>query len=94
MRYHEWIYLRTLRLRARKSLTQLAEELNCSRIHLYQVENGARGASEDLIARIADVFDVDIMELHNTRPSIPPRTGGGGRRRASTTNTSENAEVA
>ena len=55
--------LRRLRKRAKLSQTELAEAINVSQSAVAGWENGARKPDLDMIARIADFFEVSIDEL-------------------------------
>jgi transcriptional regulator with XRE-family HTH domain len=67
-------YVRDARERAGLSIRELARLAEVNHAFLARVENGERGASAELLQRLADVLDVDAAELLayvGIRPALP-----------------------
>lgn len=73
VRYQEWTFLRRARIRARLTPTRMADASRVSLTFYCQVEKGRRGVSDDVLNRFADALAVDVIDLDETRPTIPPR---------------------
>lgn len=59
------------------SQDELAEKLGIHRQHMYRIEKGKTGVSDELLGEIARVFDTDIASLYQNVPleSLPPLRG-------------------
>jgi transcriptional regulator with XRE-family HTH domain len=67
-------YLREAREQAGLSIRELARLAEVNHAFLARVESGERGASAELLQRLADVLDVDAAELLayvGIRPALP-----------------------
>ena len=75
------IRIRQLRVQAGLSQEALAQQLRITNIHLSRIENGARGASLDVMLDISSVFGVSIDYLLTGRiifdnPEVKARLQG------------------
>lgn len=55
--------IKEIRIRKNVSVVELAYRTNSSESHLYKIENGHKGMSIDLLAKIIDSLDMDANEL-------------------------------
>lgn len=69
-----WAYLKRARLRAGYTPTTAAAALNVSLTHYCSAEKGRRGLSDLTLIAAARLFNVDVVELAESRPQSPPRT--------------------
>lgn len=61
--------IKELRTRNRVSLQQLADAVNASKAHIWDIERGeSRNPSLELLKRIADYFKVSIADLVEENP--------------------------
>jgi transcriptional regulator with XRE-family HTH domain len=59
-----------LRVRKKKSLQEVADAVQASKTHLWDIERGqSKNPSLDLLKRIADYFKVSISELVDESPN-------------------------
>ncbi len=58
-------YIKLLRTEKGLTLTQLAAQLDLDSANLSKIENGKRDFDEKRLDRLAMVFDLDLLELHN-----------------------------
>lgn len=79
-----WTRLEELRLDAGMPYpADLAEKVPCSPSYLYQLEQGSRRPSGDMLIKLARVFGMRPSDLGKTIPTVPPR--GSVARRTETT---------
>ncbi|MGF1456278.1 MAG: helix-turn-helix domain-containing protein [Alphaproteobacteria bacterium] len=64
--------LKQLRIRKRESLQQVANAVDASKAHIWELEKGdSRNPSIDLLRRMAQHFDVSIAYLVEEDPDAP-----------------------
>lgn len=58
-------YIRLLRNKNDLTLTQLAAKLKLDSANLSKIENGKRDFDEKRLAKLAEIFKLDLIELRN-----------------------------
>ena len=58
-------YIRLLRNENELTLTQLAAKLNLDSANLSKIENGKRDFDEKRLPLLAEIFNLNLKELHN-----------------------------
>jgi transcriptional regulator with XRE-family HTH domain len=56
-------YIHNLRTEASLTLTKLAAALDIDQSTLSKIENGKRNVTEEILPKLADIFDLDIDQL-------------------------------
>lgn len=56
-------YIHKLRIENNLTLTKLAAALDIDQSTLSKIENQKRSVSEDIIPKLADVFNLDVIQL-------------------------------
>lgn len=59
-------------MRKRRGLkrSQLAKRVECSYQHIYNLERGFKGATEELLQRIANEFDVQLDAVMKSKTEV------------------------
>jgi len=62
--------IKDLRVRSKKSLQDVADEIGASKAHIWDLETGrARNPSIELLTKLADCFKVSVSDLIGENPS-------------------------
>lgn len=64
-------FLRPWRKHRDKTLEAVAEEVGISRTQLGRIEKGQQPFNEELLTRLADIYDCDVPDLIMRDPSDP-----------------------
>ncbi len=64
--------LRELRTQQGRSLRGAARDLSVDPAHLSRLERGEKKASDGLLERAANYYDVSLEELERARGEVPP----------------------
>lgn len=62
--------LRTLREKSKKSLQEVADEVEASKAHIWELETGkSKNPSIDLLTKLANCFKVSVADLIGENPA-------------------------